>query len=209
MNAARLKRNFPLLLETARECLQDDYDMPALRRIMTDIQSGNIGLVDVTTDIASPFAENLLFGYVGTVMYQYDVPQAERSAQLLSIDPDVLERLLGQADFSAIMDPRAVHEVEEELGRRTFWNELPDDDIDGRVARYAKTHGPFTVERMMADLSIDAAGAVHALDMLKARGEVLDGIAAEDGGKACTRRCSDASGPGRWPRPEPRPSPSN
>ena len=42
--------------------------MPALRRIMTDIQSGNIGLVDVTTDIASPFAENLLFGYVGTVM---------------------------------------------------------------------------------------------------------------------------------------------
>lgn len=37
---------------------------------------------------------------------------------------------------------------------------------------------------MMADLSIDAAGAVHALDMLKARGEVLDGIAAEDGGKA-------------------------
>lgn len=87
LNAARLKRNFPLLLETARECLQDDYDMPALRRIMTDIQSGNIGLVDVTTDIASPFAENLLFGYVGTVMYQYDVPQAERSAQLLSIDP--------------------------------------------------------------------------------------------------------------------------
>lgn len=73
LNAARLKRNFPLLLETARECLQDDYDMPALRRIMTDIQSGNIGLVDVTTDIASPFAENLLFGYVGTVMYQYDV----------------------------------------------------------------------------------------------------------------------------------------
>ena len=184
LNAARLKRNFPLLLETARECLQDDYDMPALRRIMTDIQSGNIGLVDVTTDIASPFAENLLFGYVGTVMYQYDVPQAERSAQLLSIDPDVLERLLGQADFSAIMDPRAVHEVEEELGHRTFWNELPDDDIDGRVARYAKTHGPFTVERMMADLSIDAAGAVHALDMLKARGEVLDGIADEDGGKA-------------------------
>lgn len=184
LNAARLKRNFPLLLETARECLQDDYDMPALRRIMTDIQSGNIGLVDVTTDIASPFAENLLFGYVGTVMYQYDVPQAERSAQLLSIDPDVLERLLGQADFSAIMDPRAVHEVEEELGHRTFWNELPDDDIDGRVARYAKTHGPFTVERMMVDLSIDAAGAVHALDMLKARGEVLDGIAAEDGGKA-------------------------
>ena len=37
---------------------------------------------------------------------------------------------------------------------------------------------------MMVDLSIDAAGAVHALDMLKARGEVLDGIAAEDGGKA-------------------------
>jgi ATP-dependent Lhr-like helicase len=100
------------------------------------------------------------------------------------------------------------HEVEEELGRRTFWNELPDDDIDGRVARYAKTHGPFTVERMMTDLSIDAAGAVHALDMLKARGEVLDGIAAEDGGKAWLhkevfRRIRARS------LAEPRPSPSN
>ena len=184
--------------------------MPALRRIMTDIQSGNIGLVDVTTDIASPFAENLLFGYVGTVMYQYDVPQAERSAQLLSIDPDVLERLLGQADFSAIMDPRAVHEVEEELGRRTFWNELPDDDIDGRVARYAKTHGPFTVERMMVDLSIDAAGAVHAWTCSKHEERSLTASPPRTEERhGCTRRCSDASGPGRWPRPEPRPSPSN
>ena len=34
LNAARTCRNFPLLLETARECLQDVYDLPALRQVM-------------------------------------------------------------------------------------------------------------------------------------------------------------------------------
>ncbi|WP_033492053.1 DEAD/DEAH box helicase [Bifidobacterium biavatii] len=175
LNAARLKRNFPLLLETARECLQDVYDLPALREIMTGVNAGTITLRETDTQTPSPFAENLLFGFVGSVMYQYDVPQAERSAQLLSMDPDVLERLLGTTDLSAVLDPDVIAEVEGQLAERTFWNELAADDIDGRVTRYAKTHGPFTADRLIDDLHIDAAEAVHALDRLQSQGELLNG----------------------------------
>lgn len=175
LNAARTQRNFPLILETTRECLQDVYDMTALRRVMAGLQDGTIGLVDVETRDPSPFAENLLFGYVGQVMYQYDQPQAERSASLLSLDFDALERLLGTTDMSTVLDPDVIREVERELGDRTFWNELDAHDVAGRVARYAKTHGPFTADAMIADLGIDAAGAVHELDRLKTRGEVLAG----------------------------------
>ena len=74
LNAARTCRNFPLLLETARECLQDVYDLPALRQVMAGLNDGVIDLSETATRTPSPFAEQLLFGFVGSVMYQYDVP---------------------------------------------------------------------------------------------------------------------------------------
>ncbi|WP_169240444.1 DEAD/DEAH box helicase [Bifidobacterium olomucense] len=175
LQSARSTKNFPLLMETARECLQDVYDMPALNEVMTRLQTGNIVVKDVETESPSPFAENTLFGFVGAVMYQYDQPQAERSSQLLSLDPQVLERLLGTTDMAQILDPDTIREVEQELGERTFWNELAADDVTGRVTRYAKTHGPFVVEQLMTDLGINATDAVHALDGLAARGELLHG----------------------------------
>ncbi|MBT1182198.1 DEAD/DEAH box helicase [Bifidobacterium sp. CP2] len=175
LNAARMRRNFPLLLETARECLQDVYDLDALRSLMTRLNGGAVTLKETTTDTPSPFAENLLFGFVGSVMYQYDVPQAERGVRLLSMDPEVLEKLLGTTDMATVLDPDVIAAVEGELAERTFWNELAPDDVTGRVTRYAKTHGPFTAERMIGDLRLDAADAVHALDELAQRGELLSG----------------------------------
>ena len=175
LNAARTCRNFPLLLETARECLQDVYDLPALRQVMAGLNDGVIDLSETATRTPSPFAEQLLFGFVGSVMYQYDVPQAERSTQLLSMDPEVLERLLGAADMASLLDPDAIAQVEKDLAGRTFWNDLDEDDVTGRVTRYAKTHGPFTADQMIAQLRIDAARAVHALDELNAKGTLLKG----------------------------------
>lgn len=175
LQSARTAKNFPLLLETARECLQDVYDMPALNEVMTGLQSGAIVVKDVESDTPSPFAENILFGFVGAVMYQYDQPQAERNAQLLSLDPQVLERLLGTTDMAQVLDSDVIHDVERELGERTFWNELADDDVTGRVTRYAKTHGPFTAERLITDLHLTVTDAVHTLDALAAKGELLQG----------------------------------
>lgn len=175
LQSARTAKNFPLLLETARECLQDVYDMPALHTVMAGLESGNIIIKDVETETPSPFAENILFGFVGAVMYQYDQPQAERNAQLLSLDPQVLERLLGSTNMAQVLDPEVIRTVEQELGERTFWNELASDDIVGRVARYAKTHGPFTTEQIIDELGMSADDAVHELDRLAGSGELLKG----------------------------------
>ncbi|PLS25934.1 DEAD/DEAH box helicase [Bifidobacterium imperatoris] len=175
LQSARTAKNFPLLLETARECLQDVYDMPALHTVMTGLETGNIIIKDVETETPSPFAENILFGFVGAVMYQYDQPQAERNAQLLSLDPQVLERLLGSTNMAQVLDPEVIRTVEQELGERTFWNELAADDIVGRIARYAKTHGPFTTEQIIDELGISANDAVHELDRLASLGELLKG----------------------------------
>lgn len=173
--AAKTQHNFPLVLETARECLQDVYDLPALKRLMTDIDDGTIDVKDVETQSSSPFAQNLLFGFVGSVMYEYDSPQAERRASLLAMDPEVLEELLGSGHIADVLDPKAIKQVEEELSHRQFWNELEPDDVSGRMVRFAKTHGPFTADQAVKELGLDAATVVHELDDLKARGVLMTG----------------------------------
>ncbi len=66
--------DFPVILETLRECLQDVYDLPALERLMRRLNGGEIQISDVTTTTPSPFAASLLFGYVAEFMYQSDAP---------------------------------------------------------------------------------------------------------------------------------------
>lgn len=173
--AAKTQHNFPLVLETARECLQDVYDLPALKRLMTDIDDGKIEVKDVETQSPSPFAQNLLFGFVGSVMYEYDSPQAERRASLLAMDPEVLEELSGSGHIADVLDPKAIKQVEDELSHRQFWNELEPDDVNGRMVRFAKTHGPFTADQAVKELGLDTATVVHELDDLKARGVLMTG----------------------------------
>ncbi|XPE68952.1 hypothetical protein ACNKHP_00345 [Shigella boydii] len=62
--------DFPVILETLRECLQDLYDLPALERLMRRLNGGEIQISDVTTTTPSPFATSLLFGYVAEFMYR-------------------------------------------------------------------------------------------------------------------------------------------
>ena len=175
LTAARTHRNFPLLLETARECLQDVYDVPALREVLAGIAEGRITVHETVTSTPSPMAEQLLFGFVGSVMYQYDVPQAERSARLLSMDPQVLERLLGSDDLASVLDDAVIDDVAAALAAKTFWNTLADDDVRGRVHRYLTTHGPFTADMMIADLRLPAEACIDELNALQASGEALTG----------------------------------
>jgi ATP-dependent helicase Lhr and Lhr-like helicase len=179
--AAKTQRNFPLLLETTRECLQDVYDMPALHKLMEALNAKRVVVRDVETDTPSLMAQNLLFGFVGSVMYEYDSPQAERRASVLSMDPDVLEDLLGQGKIADVLDPEVTAEVEHELADREFWNELADDDVMGRLLRFSKTHGPFTAEDAVQQLGLDVTSVVHGLDELNAQGKIDTGVFVSGG----------------------------
>ncbi len=103
------------MLETYRECLQDVFDLPALKRLLHGLRTRQIDLVDVETPSASPYASSLLFDYVATYMYEDDTPAAERKAQALSLDRDLLRELLGQEELRDLIDPGALAEVEERL----------------------------------------------------------------------------------------------
>ncbi len=115
LQVARKYSSFPIMLETYRECLQDVFDLPALKRLLGRLRARELDLVDVETATASPFASSLLFDYIATYMYEDDTPPAERRAQALSLDRDLLRELLGQEELRELIDSAALAEVEASL----------------------------------------------------------------------------------------------
>jgi ATP-dependent Lhr-like helicase len=144
LQVARKYSSFPIVLETYRECLQDVFDLPALKRLLGQIRAREIDLVDVETASASPFASSLLFDYIATYMYEDDTPPAERRAQALSLDRDLLRELLGQEELRDLIDADALAEVEASLRPFPKGSEALHDVLrlrgDLRVGEFDESH---------------------------------------------------------------------
>ncbi len=145
LDVARKFPTFPILLETVRECLQDVYDLPALKELFGKIERRQIRIVEVETPSPSPFASALLFNYVGAFMYEGDSPLAERRAAALSLDSTLLAELLGRVELRELLDAGVIEQAERELQRLA-----PDrkaKDLEG-VADLLRMLGPLTTEEV-------------------------------------------------------------
>jgi len=168
LQVARNYGSFPIVLETYRECLQDVFDLPALKRILHGLQTRELDLVEVETPSASPFASSLLFSYIATYMYEDDTPAAERRAQALSLDRDLLRELLGQEELRDLLDPAALAQVEAQLAgdprspdelhdllRRR--GDLRDDEVDAAQAAVLEAERRAVRVRMAGEERLVAA----------------------------------------------------
>lgn len=108
---------FPILLETYRECLRDVFDMPQLGTLLRDIDGKRIRVATVDTERASPFAAALMFTFTANFIYDGDQPAAERRAQALTIDQAQLRELLGEGELRELFDVEVMSEVEAYLQR--------------------------------------------------------------------------------------------
>jgi ATP-dependent helicase Lhr and Lhr-like helicase len=117
LEVAKRYGQFPIVLETYRECLRDVLDLPGLQELLRGLHTRELSLVEAETQRASPFASSLLFDYVATYMYEGDTPNAERRAAALSLDRDLLRELLGQEELRDLIDADALAEVEADLQR--------------------------------------------------------------------------------------------
>ncbi len=168
--------SFPIILETYREILRDVFDMPALVGLLRDIQARRIRTVSVETRSASPFASSLLFDYVGSFMYEGDAPLAERRAQALALDRELLAELLGSEELRELLDADAVADLELDLqslsdGRRVR-------TVDG-VSDLLRRLGDLRSDEVAA--RVDSELAAAALDELeRSRRAIRVRIAGEE-----------------------------
>ena len=106
---------FPVTLETYREVLRDVFDLPALVDVLRNIRSRAIRIEPAVTDSASPFARSLVFDYVAAFLYEGDAPLAERKAQALTLDRNLLRELIGGGELRDLLDPDVIADLESEL----------------------------------------------------------------------------------------------
>lgn len=145
LEAARREEDFPIVLEALRECLQDVFDLSALREVMDGLASGSIKMSEVRTAAPSPFAAPLVFGYLGEHLYEGDLPHAERQASLLSVDPTLLGELLGTGAVEDMLDTEVVARTVAELQRTADgWKARGAEG----VADLLRELGPLTVEEI-------------------------------------------------------------
>lgn len=91
--------DFPLVLEAWRECLQDAFELPALRKLLDEVRNGDIELATVTTSKPSPFASNVAWTQTNQLMYEDDTPEGAAGSRLKTT-------LLRELVFASHLRPR-------------------------------------------------------------------------------------------------------
>jgi ATP-dependent Lhr-like helicase len=80
----RISEDFPVLKEARREVLEDLMDIENTKKILEQIESGKIKLVEVQTKIPSPFAFNIaLQGYMDVLKMEDKVEFLKRMNQMV------------------------------------------------------------------------------------------------------------------------------
>ncbi|HWF28571.1 MAG TPA: ATP-dependent helicase [Mycobacterium sp.] len=147
LDVARKYPDFPVVLETIRECLQDVYDVPALVELMAGIAARRVRVLETETATPSPFAASLLFGYVGAFMYEGDSPLAERRAAALSLDSTLLAELLGRVELRELLDPEVIAATGRQLQHLSSDRAARDAEA---VADLLRLLGPLTEDEIAA-----------------------------------------------------------
>jgi ATP-dependent Lhr-like helicase len=162
LTVAAQYQEFPIVLETMRECLTDVFDLDGLLEVQHQIAARSIRLVEVETKEPSPFAKSLLFGYVGAFVYEGDVPLAEKRAAALSLDANLLAELLGKDGLKQLLDAGVIASTEADL--QSLSEERRARTVE-QVFDLLRTAGPFTAAEV-AHRSSPELDAALALDML-------------------------------------------
>jgi len=74
--------NFPILLETWRTCLKDEFDMESLNLVIDELKSGQIRVTECITKRPSPFCGDIVYRQVDQYMYEDDSPLGAAKSNL-------------------------------------------------------------------------------------------------------------------------------
>ena len=91
--------DFPILMETWRTSLHDEFDLESLKRVLTELATGETRVESVRSASPSPFAANLLWKRTNRLMYEDDAPDEGPGA---GVRPDLLQELV----YSSPLRPR-------------------------------------------------------------------------------------------------------
>jgi ATP-dependent Lhr-like helicase len=182
LQVARQYPDFPIVIETFRECLDEDLDLPRLRGFLDAVEAGTIRVIRRRGEIPSPMTQELIFGLTAAYVYSWDEPQtSERKPTSAVVDEDLLAPLLrdGGASDPAWLDPQAIGRVDTRLRRSS---QLPRTVEE--MAEHLRLLGDLTESELSGPLpafldELSRSGRATAIE-LPGTAEPKRWIAAED-----------------------------
>ncbi|MFH1138123.1 MAG: DEAD/DEAH box helicase [Pseudomonadota bacterium] len=155
LEAASGYEDFPILLETWRACLQDEFDLDSLIMLLSELEAGLITWTEAHVDQPSPMARNSAWRQVNEFMYTRDDPLAAGPSALRR---DLLQDVVFNPGLRPRVEPDAARRFEEKCRRLApgyspadarelvEWVKerlaIPRDEWKDLLAAMKRDHGP-------------------------------------------------------------------
>lgn len=137
--------DFPLIMETYREVLQDFFDLAGLREVIRGIRQGEIAIHACNHGRPSPFAASYLLNFTGGFMYDNDAPKGERRLELFGLGRETLKTIVGEAGFRDLF---AADKIAEVSRKAQGLDELADDPAPERLQNWLERVGDVSPEEL-------------------------------------------------------------
>jgi ATP-dependent Lhr-like helicase len=112
LQVARRYNDFPIVMETVRETLEDALDFDHCLELVGKIAAGNLRCETISTETPSPFAASVLFDFIAVYMYEWDQPRSDPGGRFPSLNRELLDQLIGPSASGSLLRGEAVAEVE-------------------------------------------------------------------------------------------------
>ena len=121
--------DFPIAVEAWRSCLQDEFDLPQLRRVLTQLQEGAVQITEINRETASPFAAQGNWTQVNTLMYASD-----RTPKPASPNSNWISDLIGTQALSISVNLETIRTFEaKRQGTATGYTPSSTDELQNVI----------------------------------------------------------------------------
>ena len=124
MAATMELEDFPVLLETWRTCLNDEFELSALNNMLNEVADGVCDWSFIRTATPTPFANNLTFDQISQYMYADDTPEQR---QVSALSGDLIKATAQNSQLRPAIDP-AINQQFIEKRQRSHPDYLPSDE---------------------------------------------------------------------------------
>ncbi|MCD4693157.1 MAG: hypothetical protein K8R79_09595 [Calditrichales bacterium] len=93
--------DFPIIIETYRDCLQDVFDLQALKKVIKGLNNADIRVHFINTPFPSPMASGILFKFTASNIYELD--QKRQPGQGLAGSNKLLTEILEKEHIPCIV----------------------------------------------------------------------------------------------------------
>lgn len=106
MSAVSSSSDFPMMLEAWRSCLEDEFDLPALRSRLESLLAGETLVSEISSEQPSPFALSATWKQINEhYMYADDTPESRHPSAL---EDDLIQGLRSGGEFALHLSDAAI-----------------------------------------------------------------------------------------------------